>query len=128
MFGNNEYAIYDGPGCYLDGFDIGEVEEQVGISDYPEFEVLHKCGELDDCLDEYDGYACINRSKRRVKNEKTGHYEEVGRNTYDTHGSDYPTFEFYHSPGGRWDFVVPDDRMNDLLQEALIELFEKEVL
>jgi hypothetical protein len=128
-FGGNEWGSYDGPGCCLDGFDIGEQEEQVDVNAIPEFAELHACNELDDCLDEYDGDASVCRSRRREKNEETGYYEYVGRETYMPyeHHAKYPTFEFYHSPGGRWDFVVPADRMEELFEDALERLSGKEV-
>lgn len=122
-----EWHGYDGDGCCIDGFAIGEIEEQVDFSCHPELQALHELGELDDCLDDYKGEAWVNRDRRRVKNESTGKYELVGRDTYDPYGSDYPTIDFYHDPGGRWDFVVPVDRMNELFQGALIRLFESEV-
>jgi hypothetical protein len=126
-YGHNEYARYSGPGLCLDGFDIGECEEQVSVMDVPEFKALHESGELDDCLDDYNGDAYVCRSRRRVKNEETGYYEQVGRETYNAYGHDYPTFEFYYSPGGRWDFIVPADRMNELFTEALVRLFQEVV-
>jgi hypothetical protein len=128
-FHGSEYACYSGKGCCLDSFDIGEVEEQISINDHPELKVLHDAGELDDVLDEvesdYHHDYTISRQRRRVKNEKTGHYECIGRETYMPyeHSADYPTFEIYVMPGGQWQFVVSAERMEELVTAAVMEFF-----
>lgn len=118
----NEYAGYSGDGCCLWGTDIGEHEEQIDISCFPELQELHERGDLDDVLDGVNCDVYVSRSKRRVKNEDTGYYECVGRETYDPYGSDHPTFEVYTMPGGRWDWVVSKERMEELLTAAIIEV------
>jgi hypothetical protein len=118
---SSEYAAWSGSGCCVWSFSIGEYEQQTGINDIPEFKELHSLGDLDDILDEYNGDCCVHRSKRREKNEETGRYEDVGRETYDD-GSDYPCLMTYHNPGGAWHFVISDDRMNELVSEAIVNL------
>jgi hypothetical protein len=120
----NEYSCYSGSGCCLGSFDIGEHEEQVDISYYDELQALHDAGELDDVLDDVNCDVCVNRNRRREKNEKTGYYECVGRETYMpyAHYKDHPSFEVYTSPGGQWRFVIPADRMDELVQEAIAVL------
>ena len=123
-YSSNEYAAYSGSGCCLWGTDIGEYEEQIDVSCFPELKELHDRGDLDDVLDdviECDVY--VSRSKRRVKNETTGCYEQVGRDTYMPYDrkNDHPTFEVYTNPGGRWDWVVSEERMEELLTAAIIE-------
>jgi hypothetical protein len=128
-FDHNEYAAYSGSGCCLDSFDIGEIEEQISINDHPELQALHDAGELDDVLDEvesdYRHDYTISRQRRRVKNEKTGHYECTGRATYLPYdnSADYPTFEIYIIPGGQWQFVVSAERMGELVTAAILEYF-----
>jgi len=121
-FGGNEYAAYSGSGCCLWGTDIGECEEQIDIASYPVLQELHDCGRLNDILDNYNGELYVSRSRRREKNEETGHYEYVGREHYDVYGSDHPDIMGYVSPGGRWDFIVPESKMQELLTEAIIRL------
>jgi len=118
-FGCNEYGSYSGKGCCLWGTDIGEIEEQIDISYYPALKDLHDAGELNDCFDRIGNEFCLSRRAPRVKNEKTGYYEYVGRETYDHYGSDHPTVELYTMPGGRWDFVVSQERMDELVVEYL---------
>lgn len=115
----NEYSAYSGVDCCLFSLDIGECEEQIDVNSYPELKVLHDSGELDDVLDELDCDFCISRTYRRVRNEETGYYENVGRKTYNPHGSDCPAFYVYTMPGGQWHYVVSADRMNELICEYL---------
>ena len=109
IYGSNEYARYTGPGMFLDGFDIGEHEEQIEISSVSEFAILHEDDKLNDVLDDVKSDSYVSRQRRREKNEKTGKYEYTGRETYDPYGSEYPDLLTYHCPGGRWDFVVCED-------------------
>jgi len=118
----SDYAAYSGSGCCLFSFDIGEVEEQTDINAHPVLKGLHDAGELDDILDHVKSDAYISRSRRRVKNEETGYYEPVGRETYDPYGSDYPDILSYHCPGGQWQFVVPADRMKELADAAICQI------
>lgn len=114
-----EWARYSGVGCCLFSLEIGEIEEQIDISCHPELKELHDLRELDDCLDELDRDFCIGRSRRRVQNEETGRYEYIGRETYMPyeHSSHCPCFEIYTMPGGQWHFVVPADRIDELICE-----------
>jgi hypothetical protein len=122
-YGWNEYAGYSGKGCCLDSFDIGEHEEQIEINAHDVLRVLHEEGGLDDVLDEVNCDVCVSRDRRREKNEETGHYEYVGRETYMPykHNEDHPTLMVYTSISGRWYFVVPSDRMEELVCEALLD-------
>jgi hypothetical protein len=120
----NEWAAYSGNGCCLWSVDIGEHEEQIDISCFPELQELHDRGDLDDVLDDVNCNVYISRSKRRVKNEETGRYEYVGRDTYMPYGrkDNHPTFEVYTNPSGQWQFVVSKERMEELLTAAIVEL------
>lgn len=122
-FSGNEYARYYGKGCCLFSLENGECEEQIDIAAEPVLKELHDLGELDDCFDALDRDFCISRSRRRAKNEETGYYEEVGRKTYAPydHHADHPTVEIYTMPGGQWHFVVPMERMDELVLEYLAE-------
>lgn len=126
IFNHNEYADYGGPGCCLAGFAISEQEEQICVTEIPELNNLHESGILDDVLDEYNGDAYISRYQRREKNPETGYYEPVGRETYDR-GLDRPTFEYYHSPAGRWDFVVPEDTMEEYFKDSIVDFMEDRI-
>lgn len=121
-FSGDEYSAYIGEGCCLWSTDIGECEEQIDIASYPVLQELHDSGRLNDILDDYNGELYVSRSRRREKNEKTGHYEYVGREHYDVYGSDHPDIMGYVSPGGQWQFVVPADKMKELLTTAIIGL------
>ena len=127
-YSGNEYAGYSGDGCCLYSLEVGECEEQIDINGYPELKAIHELRELDDVLDELDSDFCTSRSQRRVKNEETGRYEGVGRETYMRHSKDdeYPTFEIYTMPGGQWHYVVDAERMNELVSEFLAERAEND--
>jgi hypothetical protein len=101
-YGHNEYAAYSGSGCCIWGFDIGECEEQVGVSDHDEFADLNTHGRLTGILNRTNCDAYLGTI-----------------NDNDLSGS-YPCFEFYHSPGGRWDFIVSEDKMDELFVAAII--------
>lgn len=121
----NEYATYGGSGCCLASYEVGEVEEHVDIVNHDELQALHDDSRLDDVLDDVNCDVYVSRSRRREKNEKTGHYEQVGRETYMPYerSADHPTFEVYTNPGGQWQWVVSEDRMTELVDEALEALF-----
>lgn len=121
---SSDYAAYSGSGCCLAQFDIGECEEQIEINAHDVLRDLHDAGVLDDILDHVNCDLYISRSRRRVRNEETGLYECVGRETYDAYGSDHPDLLGYHSPGGQWMFVVSEDRMRELVDSALLALTE----
>jgi hypothetical protein len=118
---SNEYACYSGKGCCLFSFDIGEYEEQIDVESHDDLLELHERGDLDTVLDNVNCDVYVSRSKRRVKNETTGHYEQVGRETYNPYDREHPTFEVYTNPGGQWMFVVSEERMEELLVNAIIE-------
>ncbi len=118
---SSDYACYSGPGLCLYQFDIGEYEEQVDISQFDELQTLHDAGILDDILDDVNCDCYVSRQCRREKNEKTGKYENVGRETYRPykHNDKYPCLITYHMPGGQWMWVVPKECIDDLIQEAI---------
>lgn len=120
-YSHNEYSCYDGDGCCLFSDAIGEYENQLELSAYDELQELHDDDRLDDVLDDVNCDVTVSRSKNRVKNEKTGYYEGVGRETYKDN-SDHPCLMTYHMPGGQWHFVVPAGRMEELITEAILEL------
>ena len=122
-YDRNEYSAYSGDGCCLDSFDIGEFEDQIEINEWEALRVLHEDGSLDDVLDDVNCDVCVSRSRRREKNEETGHYENVGRETYMPyeHRSEHPDLLVYTSISGQWQFVVDADRMDELVCEALLE-------
>lgn len=112
----NEYASYYGKGCCLWATAIGEHEEQIDIDSNPVLKTLHDRGALDDVLDEVKSDVYVSRNKKRVK--KDGKYEEVGRETYGVNDK-YPCLTTSHLPGGAWHFVVDEERMEELITEAL---------
>jgi hypothetical protein len=63
----------------------------------------------------------VSRNRRREKNEKTGYYECVGRETYMPydHCADHPCFEVMTNPGGQWHYVVSADDMRGLVRSFL---------
>lgn len=122
---SNEYARWTGGGVCLFSVGIGEHEEQVEVMNYPELAALHKQGRLDDVLDNVNCDVYVSRHCRRVKNEETGYYEDVGRKTYMpyTRDAEHPDLLCYHSPGGAWHAVVDDERIEELV-EAFFEVDE----
>ena len=119
-FDRSDYSCYEGNGVCLYSLDLGECEEQVEISGYEELQELHDQGRLDDVLDSVNCDLYISRSKKRVKNEKTGYYEEVGRETYMPyeHSKKHPDFLGYFSPGGQWHYIVSEDTVDEAMKEA----------
>jgi hypothetical protein len=120
----NEYAAYSGPGCCVASY---EIEEQIEVSAFDEFQALHDQSRLDDVLDDVNCDFYVSRSRRREKNEKTGYYEEVGRPTYQPYaGRDrHPDILGYCSPGGQWHFVFDADCMKNAVAEAICGLCRK---
>lgn len=118
----NEYDSYSGKGCCIGSFGIEEYEQQLDFSDQSICTELHESGELDDYLDEYNGdvYPC--RAKHRVKNEDTGHYEYVGRELYNPHNHKNATLEVIVGVGGQVRFVIPEERMRELVVETILEV------
>jgi hypothetical protein len=119
----SSYSAYSGGGCCLASFDIGEHEEQIEINACDVLRGLHERGELDDVLDDVNCDVYVSRDHRREKNEETGHYENVGRETYMPYAnrSDHPDLLIYINISGQWQFVVDADRMDELVCEALLE-------
>jgi len=113
-----EYAAYSGPGLCLYQLDIGEYEEQTDISAFKELQTLHDAGILDDILDDVNCTCYVLRQCRREKNDTDGRYEDVGRETYGPTDK-YPCLMTYHCPGGQWMWVVPEKRIDDMIQEAI---------
>lgn len=98
----NEYACWHGSGCDVDSLEVGEYEDQISISDYPEFEALHKDGLLLDCLNRYNGNLCINVYGIDLS-------------------SDYPCFYGYSNGWGRWHYVFSDESMERALNAAICD-------
>lgn len=122
-YSRNEYDAYHGSGCCLLSIDIGEVEEQVEVNAFPELKALHESGRLDDVLDDVKSDTFVCRDRRRVKNEETGLFEYVGRESYfhGGHHADAPYFYTNHSVPGQWHFVVSEENMDRLLCAAVVE-------
>jgi hypothetical protein len=116
---HNEYATYGGKGCCLASFEIGEIEEQVDIFAFDVLKDLHDEGRLDDVLDHVNCDLYISRDRRRERNEKTGYYEPVGRESYNLYNRDHPHLNGYTSPGGQWMWVVSQERMRELIESAI---------
>jgi hypothetical protein len=115
---------YLGNGCYLNGFKIEEYETQININDHGELRVLHEERRLDDVLDDVNCDLYISRNRRREKDEETGQYVPVGRETYKSQGPGgdiCPYLMGYASISGGWDFVVPYDRMVELVCEVVAD-------
>jgi len=112
-YNSNEYASYSSSGCCIWGFDIGEYEEQIDISDFPELQRLYNLGRLPDILESVNCDAYVNSSSIKWLRRD---FEEQ---------RDYPTFCTSHCPGGRWDFVVSDDRMREAVTNGIIALCRK---
>lgn len=118
----SEYACYSGDGCCLYSLDIGECEDQIEINKIPALKHLHDCGELDDVLDNINCDAWVRRSYRREKDEETGYYMSVGRETYMPYGDrDDPDLLVGTAPGGQWQYVVPAEKMRELVEEFLAD-------
>jgi len=123
IYNHSDYSGYSGKGCCLFSFKIEEHEEQIVVNDFPELKSLHEQGRLDDVLDDVNCDVYVSRSRKRVKNEETEHYEYVGRETYNPYPRNQfgPTFEIYTNPGGGWDFVIEAEEMETLLCNAILE-------
>jgi hypothetical protein len=103
----NEYSPYYGDGCALFSFSLDELEEQFSIDDHGILSYFHKRGELESMLASYNGDMYINSRRECVKGE--GY---TGKEYYvDQHGCFYG----YVCPGGRWHFVIPKDRIEEII-------------
>lgn len=120
IYQSNDYASFHGNGCCLYSFGVGEIEEQIDVNEYSILKALHERNRLDDVLDKVNCDLYISRDKQRVKNEETGDFEQVGRNTYKT-GCGSPCLYGYTCPGGAWHFVISDIYMAELLTAAIIK-------
>ena len=120
-FSHNEYAAYDGYGVCLYSLDLGEQEEQIEISSYPELQDLHDQGRLDSVLDSVTCDLYISRSRQRVNQGTTDkpHYVEVGDPMYNPHGHDHPCLMGYYNPGGQWHYLVEESTLHDTLCAGL---------
>lgn len=120
-YDRNEYACYSGSGFAPYSLDIGEYENQLDIAEFDELQALHDAGELDDVLDHVNCDVYVNRSKRREKNEATGRYEDVGRETYMPykHSEEHPNLMTYHSPGGQWHYVLSAESVDQMIEDEL---------
>jgi len=118
----SDYSAYSGDGCCLGSFGIGEFEDQIEINGQDVLAALHERGDLDDVLDDVNCDVYVNRRRQREKNEETGRYEYVGRETYMPyeHNSEHPDLLIYTNISGQWQFVVPADRMEELVCDALL--------
>lgn len=121
----SDYDSYSGDGCCVDSYSIDEYENQIDFDRHPELMTLHTSGDLDDVLDDVNCDVYVSRSHVREKNEETGNYENTGRETYDPHGSDYPSIMGYHRPGGCWHYVIPMDRMKLAVANGIIAIARK---
>jgi len=119
---SNEYAAYSGSGCCLGSFEIGDVEEQLDLAEFPELQTLHDAGILNDILDDVNCAVYVSRSKRRVKRDERWTY--VGRETYMpyAHDENHPMLTTIHSPGGQWHFVVSKDLMVEAYNAAIVNV------
>ena len=118
-YDRSEYSRYHGSGICLDSIEVGEYESQIDIESCPEFIVLHKNGELEDCLANYNGDLYISRN---------GHYDRDAKQWVKTSyvsGGDYPHFYGYSNGWGQWHFVISEERINELLSEVCIDYSER---
>ncbi len=120
VYESSDYAAYYGDGCCLVSWEIGELEEQISLSEHPGLAELHNRGELEALLEEYNGELSISHNDRYDK--------ELGRRVpagYVSEGK-YPDIMGYVNPGGQWHYVVSEENMADALEEALREYAEWE--
>ena len=110
---NNEYANYFGNGCCLNSYQVGEYEDQIIVDDREEFKALHESGDLEGCLDRYNGDLCINENSRY--DAESGRRVKCG---YVSKG-EYPMFYGYSAGWGCWHYAVSDERMEKLLSEVI---------
>ena len=100
-YNSNEYTSYDGDGLCLGSFPVGEYEEQVDISQFPELQVLLDRDDLLELLENARSDSCVESNPRLQ--------------------DDYPCFHTYHLPGGIWHVVVPRERVIELTTETVLE-------
>jgi hypothetical protein len=109
---SDEYSRWYGDGCCLDSFEVGEYEDQIEVSSRVEFKALAESGELEGCLDRYNGDLYI---------KCDDHYDrELGRRVRDGYIS-FGNFYGYSTGWGRWHYVVSVDRMKELVCAAIVE-------
>lgn len=105
---------YEGDGCCLTSFEVGEVEEEVDILSHKALSVAWKRGELNTALDQYSGIARIGDNycydRRTDKCVKNGHIYNNPR----------PVFYIYLMFDAWWHFVVPEADMWRLLAKELL--------
>jgi len=112
----NEYASWAGVGCCLFSFAVGEEEEQICLGDHPELKALHASGGLEGALKAYNGDAYVYQFSHYCAETKT--------RVEDGHVWDgpHPYVTIIANPGGAWHYVVPEERMEELLAAAIIEI------
>jgi hypothetical protein len=116
----SDFSAYYGDGCCLAAFEVGECEEQVSLSDHPEFAELHDKGELEAILEDYNGDLYISENDHYDKETKTripDGYVSKGK---------YPDILGYVNPGGQWQYVVSKENMDEAVDEAITEYAEWE--
>jgi len=115
---SSDFSDYYGDGCCLVSWEVGEIEEQVSLSNHPGLAELHKEGELEALLEGYNGELYISRNDHFDKKTKTRIPDGF------ISKGDYPDIMGYVSPGGQWQYVVSAENMDDALEEALQEYAE----
>jgi hypothetical protein len=120
-YARSEYDCYSGPGFCPYSLQIGEYHDQIEVAGHDELQDLHDNGKLDDVLDDVNCDVSVMRSKRRVKDEETGHYKCEGRETYMPYAnhSDHPTIDAVHYPEGQWHYVISEESINDMIESEL---------
>lgn len=121
----NEYAGYAGKGCCIGSFAIGEYHDQYDFSGDTVLDELHESGDLDDYLDHYNGDVYVSRDRRREKDPTTGKFRSVGRETYNPYNHDHPTLDLVTAVGGQVRFVIPEERMREIVTETVLQLAAK---
>lgn len=114
VYDPSDYSGYSGEGVCIGSFGIGEVETCLDFCNFPALARLHESDELDDVLDEVNSDAYVWRSKARVRNEKSGGYDYVGRQTYKRQPG-ITHLDISCHINGQWHFVVSEVCIKDLL-------------
>jgi hypothetical protein len=115
-YDRNEYAAYRGNGCCIYSLEVGECEETIELSCYPELAALYDSGDIEACLSNYNGDLYISAND---------YYDrELGRRVHKGYvrkgfNGNNPYLVGYGNPGGQWHYVISDDSLNQLVFEAL---------
>jgi len=117
---SSDFSAYYGGGCCLVSWEVGELEEQISLSNHPGLAELHDRGELEGILEEYNGELYISRDDHYDKEQNcrvpAGYVS----------GYKCPDIMGYVNPGGQWHYVVSEENMTDALNEAITEYAEWE--